>query len=279
MVATTFIMQSCSEDELPAAPSVALDATALSAKAGEEITIVATITAPGGFSKISVQKFWGDTAEGAPEESTTLINNTYNFTYTVTEDDVEPILKFRFTATDNNSKTSAPIETVVDVELTMTQLLLKFDWLLVDEIRQLTGESDIADAYTDDVYRFYTDGTYDKSIGAKADDFSDLWFNYCYWNLDESTGRLLMSRTGAFLEDAYDTLNITSITSIAIDADVTYYGLDVFNTGNEPVPYLPVEEYVKKLSAQARSSNFDPYMPGPDDDQTGPANACNDVTW
>lgn len=277
MFAAALIMQSCEED--PASPSVMLDNTELSAKAGEQIVIVATVTAPGGFSKLSIQKFWGDDMQGDPTEVTTLTDGAYTYTYTVTEDDVEPILKFQFVAIDNDGKASSPIETVVDVELTMTQLLLKYDWLLSDEIRGLTGESDISDVYTDDVYRFYEDGTYDKSIGAKVDAFNDIWYNHCYWNLDEVTGQLLMARTGAYLGQVYDTLNITSISSTLIEADVTYYGLDAFNVGGEDVPYEAVEEYVKKLAAQPRSANFDPYLNGPDDDLTGPANACNDVPW
>ena len=279
VVAAAFIMQSCSEDEVPAAPSVTLDATELMAKAGEEITIVATITAPGGFSKISVQKFWGDTAEGAPEESTTLINNTYNFTYTVTEDDVEPILKFRFTATDNNSKTSAPVETVVDVELNMAQILVKYDWLHTEAVREKTGEEEISDHDADNVFRYEADGTYQMSYGTVFSDFEGL-NQYCYWTVNEETGRLIRSvssfngATWEFTVDRRDTLDITNLTELVMEANTILRGLDQL----DPL-YDPVENYKYKYAAQAKSASFDPYKPGADDD-AGPANGvCVDVDF
>ncbi len=269
LFAGVFALQSCEKDK--AAPSVTLDNTELSAKAGESIAIVATVTAEAGFSKISVQKYWGDTEEGAPTESTTLTDGKYTFNYTVTEDDVEPILKFRFTAFDVDGQASSPVETVVDVELTKAQLLVKFDWLLSDEIRKKTGMSDISDVYTDDVYRFNSDGTYDKSVGEKADDFGDLWYNYCYWEVNEETGRLIMTRTGAFLGDVRDTLDITTIDASKLEADVIYRGLDQFDPS-----YDAVEEYNKIMTTLAKGSDFDPYHPGPEDDAGVHAGPCND---
>jgi hypothetical protein len=153
----------------------------------------------------------------------------------------------------------------------MTQILLKYDWLLTDEIRVKTGESDISDAYTDDVYRFNEDGTYQKSIGEKVDDFSDIWYKHCTWNIDEETGVLKMHRTGAFGSDVYDVMTITSLTKEALEADIVYEGLDAFDPS-----YDPIEDYVKKMSAQAKGSSFDPYGVGPDDDVEGPsATPCN----
>ena len=270
LLAMGVVLQSCKEEF--AAPTVTLENTEISAKAGEGIAIIATVTAPAGFSKLTVQKFWGDTEEGAPTEVTTLTDNKYTFNYTVTEDDVEPILKFRFTALDNDGKASAPVEAVVDVELTKAQLLVKYDWLLTDEIRKKTGESDISDVYTDDVYRFNNDGTWDRSIGEKADDFNDLWYNHCYWEVNEETGRLILSLVGAFLEDRRDTLDITTLNSDILKADVIYRGLDIFDP-----TYDPVEEYEKQMTAQAKGANFDPYHPGPEDDDGLHTGECYDL--
>ncbi|MCG8308889.1 MAG: hypothetical protein MI975_15955 [Cytophagales bacterium] len=273
--ALTF-MYSCSEDD-PAEPTISLSETQITAKAGETIKVTVTMTAEAGFNKLIVTKLWDGSAQNT-DEITNITGNSYEFEYEVLVDDADYILSFNFKVVDKDGR-EAQAELVVEVELTMTQLLLKYDWLLADEVRVKTGESDISDPYTDDVYRFHADGSYDKSIGDKADSFSDLWFNYCYWNLNEETGMLIMTRTGAFLEDVRDTVNITKIDAEVMEGDVIYRGLDAFNTGGEAVPYEPVEEYVKKFAAQAKGSNFDPYMPGPDDDDTGPAKACNDIDW
>ena len=274
MFAVAAIFPSCKED--PAAPSVLLDNTALSAKAGEEISIVATVTAPGGLSSLSIQKFWDDTEVGDPTEVSSLTGGEYTFMYTVTQDDVEPILKFRFTATDGNGKTSTPVEAVVDVELTKAQLLVKYDWLHYSSVRKATGSEDISDADGDDVYRFSEDGTYQVSYGSAYSGFEGL-DQFCYWQVNEETGRLIMTKssfngaTWLFDVDKRDTLDITSLTDMQMEADVILRGLDFFNDGTQDVPYKAEEDYSFKYSAQAKGSSFDPYKEGPDDD-AGPSN-------
>jgi hypothetical protein len=123
--------------------------------------------------------------------------------------------------TDNKGKTASQ-ETVITVELTPLQILLKYNWRLDAEIRQKTGTDEINDVYKDDVYRFNADGTYDKSIGALNDAFGDALNNYCYYDLNENTLRLLMSRSGAFGDEYTDTLNITVIDETKLHADVNY---------------------------------------------------------
>jgi len=266
--------QSCDDDDDSNPPTIALSDELINAKAGEEISVNVTVVAEAGLDKVIVTALHDGVAFGTSQEFTDL---TFTFTYTVSEEDVDPILTFNFTAIDNDGQEISK-ELVVDVELTMKQLLLKYNWKLTEEIRELTSKNEIADVYTDDVYRFNADGTYDKSIGAKVDDFSDLWFNYCYWNLDETEARLILSRTGAFLENASDTIMITSIDATELRGDVIYYGLDVFNTGTETVPYEAVENFEKVFFSVAKSDDFDPYQVGADDD-AGPAGVCNDVTW
>ena len=49
---------------------------------------------------------------------------------------------------------------------------------------------------------------------------------------------------------------------------------------SESVVYrMPMKEYEKRFVAVAKTSNFDPYMPGATDDETGPAGMCADVTF
>lgn len=266
LISATFFVTSCTEDF--EAPTVALSEEAIDAKAGEEISVTVTVTAPAGLDKVVATMLHDGVAVGTPME---YMETSFTYTYTVTEDDVDPILSINFTATDLEGQEGEK-ELVVDVELTMTQLLLKYDWLLSEEIRETTNTNDISDVYTDDLYRFYEDGTYDKSIGAKVDAFSDLWFNYCYWKLDEATSTLIMSRTGAYLEDVRDTINITLLDATELRGNVVYYGLDVFDPS-----YAAVENYEKVFAAMAKGENFDPYQIGSDDD-AGPAGVCNDVT-
>lgn len=268
---SAIFVSSCKKED---PPSITLSQELISVNAGETISVTVSVDAPAGLDKVVVTQLHDGTAVGNPQEFTTA---PFDFTYTVTEDDVDPILSFNFKAIDTEEQEGEK-ELVVDVALTMTQLLLKYDWQLTSEVRELTGENDISETYTDDIYRFHADGSYDKSIGAMVDDFSDLWFNYCYWNLDEANSTLYLSRTGAFLEDVRDTIQITTLDHSLLEGTVVYYGLDVFNTGEEVVPYEAVENYIKGFSAVAKSENFDPYQAGADDD-AGPAGVCNEIEW
>ncbi len=266
------LMTSCSEDESFTDPEISLSPTTAIASPGETVDITVTISADPEAENVVVSKLWDGAVQGT-ETITTITDNTFTLSYTVEDEDADHITVLNFLLTDSRGNT-AETEFVLDVELTAIQLLLKYNWRLNEEIRQKTNENDINDVYTDDVYQFNADGTYQKSIGENADDFSDLWYNYCYYDLNETTLRLLMSRTGAFAEEVTDTLNVTVIDAEKLYADVTYYGLDVFDSS-----YDPVEEYEKRFVAVAKTSSFDPYMPGPDDDATGPAGFCADVEF
>ncbi|MEQ9405935.1 MAG: hypothetical protein RIM99_20255 [Cyclobacteriaceae bacterium] len=266
-------LSSCGDDDVTFAdPTIELSENATTASPGEEISVTVTATTDATFESIVVTKLWDGNSQGTltidelPEEP-------FTYTYTVLDEDADHILSFNFLITDSQDKT-ASVDWVVTVELTPMQLLVKYDWNLSDEIRQKTSASDIADVYKDDVYRFNTDGTYAKSNGGTADDFNDGWYNYCFYDLNETTLRLLMSRTGAFGEDEVDTLNITVISDTQILADVTYYDLDQLDA-----TYDPVEEYEKQFSAVAKTESFDPYGTGADDD-AGPANMdCIEQTF
>ena len=270
LVAATGFLASCDDEEDFAAPTLSLSETSVTASPGDEVSVTVNTTTDAGFKNLVVKKLWDGVVQ---DEETFTSPLTTPYTYTVTDEDADHILSLNFTVTDNASKTASS-DLVITVELTPLQLLQKYNWRLSEEIRKKTNENDITDAYTDDVYRFNEDGTYDKSIGEKADDFGDLWYNYCYYDLNEESMRLLMSRTGAFGEEVTDTLNITVIDETKLHADVTYYGLDQFDPN-----YDPVEEYEKRFVAVAKTDTFDPYAPGATDDETGPANMCADVTF
>ncbi len=269
------LLTSCKNDSSPKLPTISLDNESIQAKAGDVINVGVTYTTPEGFDQLKIEK----KLDGSVQDTDTITedtNGSYSFEYEVLVDDSDGILSFTFTIYDE-AEAAASKDLVVEVELTNEQIMTKYDWLLTQEIRKKTGEDDITDAYTDDVYRFHMGGTYDKSIGEKQDDFSDAWFNHCYWNLDDQDV-LIMTRTGAFGEDVRDTLYINTLTADELRADVVYYGLDEFNTGEEEVPYEPVEEYEKVFAAQPKGDNFDPYKPGSEDD-AGPAGFCNDVEF
>ncbi len=274
MFAAALILQSCEDDD-PAAPSILLDNPTVSAKVGEEITITGTVTAPGGFKSVSVEKFWNDDSQGAPTV-TDISSSDFSFLYTVTEDDVEPILKFQFIATDANGNSGAPAESVVDVELTKAQILVKFDWLHASAIRVTTGEEEIAPHDADNVFRYNSNGTYQLSYGTVAGDFDGV-DQYCYWEVNEETGRLIRTRTSfnwntwVYDVDARDTLDITELTSTEMVADYIIRGLDAFDP-----TYEPVEDYIYTFAAQAKGDNFDPYAPGPEDDAGPTEGDCID---
>lgn len=266
--AITMFMISCDKDEDAAAPSVTLDNEILSSNVGETIEITATVDAPGGFDKLVVSKLHNGTSVDNSEY--TEEKSSYVFTYVIVEEDVDPILTFNFTAYDKAGKTGSR-EAIVDIGLTMTQTLLKYDWLLTEEIREKTGKNDISDEYTDDIYRFHEDGTWQRSFGEKTGIFDGL-DSYCYWNLDEETGLFQMSRTDWQGTTTIDTLTITELSSSAFVADAIYRDLDLLDDS-----YDPIENFVKKFAAQARGANFDPYKVGAGDDN-GPID-CETVVW
>jgi hypothetical protein len=276
LIAGVLFITSCKDNDAdPELPTLALETQSIQGKAGESISVNVNYTTPEGFQELTIEKKLDGESQSS-ESITQAGSGSYTFEYTLQEDDSEGILTFTFTVFDK-AEANASKDLVVEVELTEQQMMTRYDWLLSEEIRENTGENDISEAYTDDVYRFHEDGTYDKSIGEKADDFSDAWFNHCYWNLDDD-GVLIMTRTGAFVEDVRDTLYVQSITTEELEAEVIYRGLDVFNTGEEEVPYEPVETYTKVFVSQPKGANFDPYGPGSEDD-AGPAGSCIEVTF
>jgi hypothetical protein len=264
VIAGAGFLSSCGEDEVVYAdPTISLSETITTAAPGEEISVTVTATTDAEFTSVVITKLW----DGALKETETInaLPDPFTYSYTVLEEDADHILSFNFLLTDAEGKT-ASVDWIVTVELTPMQLLLKYDWNLSDEIRKKTSTSDINQVYKDDIYRFNEDGTYAKSNGGTADDFGDSWYNYCYYSFNEETLLLLMSRTGAFGEDEVDTLNVTTIDESQIIADVTYKGLNELDE-----KYDAVEEYEKKFAAVAKTSSFDPYGTGADDD-AGPAN-------
>lgn len=269
-IAGTAFLVSCSDDE-DGKPSISLSETDATASAGDEVAVTITTKTPAGFKSLVVTKMWDGVAVPGEEETfTEPLDDDY--VYTVVEEDADHVVTINFTVTDKNNKTDSK-DLVITIELTARQLLLKYNWRLDQEIWKETGDNEITDAYTDDVYRFNANGTYDKSIGAKVDDFSDLWYNYCYYDLNGNTLKLLMSRTGAFGEKVTDTLRITVIDATKLYANVTYYGLDVFDD-----KYGPVEEFEKRFVAVAKVASFDKYQAGAADDG-GPAGYCEEVDF
>jgi hypothetical protein len=275
ILAMAAFLSSCDGDEDSFdAPTLSLSQTEITASPGEEVTVDIDASTDGGFKDLVVKKMWDD----ATQDEETFTTLPANYSYTVTEEDAEHVLKLNFTVTDNQGKTASK-DLVITVELTPTQILLKYDWKLTEEIRKKTNENDIADAYTDDVYRFNADGTYQKSIGEKNDGFNDLVHNYCFYDLNENTNentmRLLMSSyDGWNLVDKTDTLTIVLLDDTEMHADVTYYDLDQLDP-----TYDPVEEYQKRFVAVAKGSNFDPYLAGSEDDETGPVDHCTEVVF
>jgi hypothetical protein len=273
VIAGVSLIASCSDDDEDFdAPTINLSITEITAAPGDDVSVTVTTTTDAGFQSLVVKKLW----EGVAQDDETLTTApTTPIVYTVTEEDADHVVTLNFTVTDQKGKT-AEKELVITVELTPRQLLLKYNWNLSQELwKDNSNSNEISDVYNDDVYRFNDDGTYDKSIGAKVDDFSDVWFKHCYYDLNDNTLKLLMSRTGAFLDEVTDTLRITSISETEMRADVTYYDLDQLDE-----KYDAVEEFTKVFVAVPKSSTFDPYGAGAADDAEGPWEGdCADVIF
>jgi hypothetical protein len=267
---TAGFLASCSDDE-DNSPSISLSETDVTASAGDEVAVTVSTKTPAGFGSLVVTKLWDGVPVVGEEEIFDAEQDEY--VYTVVEEDADHVVTINFKVIDDDNK-SASKDLVITIELTARQLLLKYNWRLSEEIWVAEGTNEISDVYNDDVYRFNADGTYNKSIGAKVDDFSDIWYNYCYYDLNGTTLKLLMSRTGAFGEKVTDTLRISLINDTQLEADVTYYDLNVLDD-----KYDAVEEFKKKFVAVAKVASFDPYQAGATDDTTGPAGYCEEVEF
>jgi hypothetical protein len=271
ILAMAGFLTSCDgDDESFEAPTISLSETAVTASPGDEVTVTIDATTDGGFKNLVVTKLWDGASQGV-ETFTTL---PADYTYTVTDEDADHILSLNFTVNDNQGKSSAK-DLVITVELTPMQVLLKYDWRLDQEIREKTGEDDLQEFYTDDVYRFHADGTYQKSVGANNDAFNDLVTNYCFYDLNETSMRLLMNRyDGWNAKYITDTLDIVLLNDTEMHADLNEYDLDQLDP-----TYDPIEAYQKHFVALARGTSFDPYSPGPDDDDGAVEHVCTPVEF
>jgi hypothetical protein len=271
VIAGVGLIASCSDDDDFAAPTIALSITEITAAPGEDVSVTVTTTTDAGFQSLVVKKLWEDDVQ---DEETITTAPTTPYVYTVTEEDADHVVKLNFTVTDKEGRTAAK-DLVITVELTPLQVLLKYDWRLNEEIWKDDQSNQISDPYKDDIYRFNEDGTYQKSIGANADDFNDLITNYCFYDLNENTMRLLMSKYDGWNQvDITDTLDIVLLNDTEMRADVTYLGLDQLDP-----KYDESEPFQKRFVAVPKASTFDPYMPGATDDETGPVDHCTDVVF
>ena len=271
------LLISCSDDdESPNAPSISLSQTTIDVQAEQSNSVTVNYASFATSHTITVTKYLDGVMDGASENIPSSTGNgsfTYEFSVTVDDSD-SGIIKYNFTITDNIGQVSQT-ELVVNIELTKRQLLLKYDWLLTDEIRVKTGASDIDPNTADDVYRFNEDGSYQRSFGALVVETWDDWYNHCQWDLNEETGVLKLYRIGAFGTNVYDVMTITLINKEEINADIVYLGLDVFDPS-----YDTEEDYIKKFAAQAKGGSFDPYRAGSDDDATGAyGTACGEADF
>lgn len=267
-------LASCSDDEGTEKPDISLSETSVTASSGDEVTVTLDISTDAGFESLVVTKLW----DGQSQNVETFDTPQSSYTYTVVDDDADHVLTLNFTVTDSKGRT-AQQELVITIELSARQILLKYDWRHNEEIREKTSENEIQDYYTDDVYRFNADGTWQKSIGSKSDGWGDELSTYCYYNLNNNTLRLLLSQTTydskTWAKITYvDTLDVTQIDETKLYADVKLYGLDELDA-----TYDPVEVYERRFVAVARASSFDPYKPGSSDDTTGPKpeDSCEDI--
>lgn len=275
MLAMSFIvMSSCDEDD-PAAPTINLSETSIDAKAGETISVEVTFMSEAGAKSITVTKLWDGESQGSETVTGDDLDDDLVFDYEVEEDDADYVLTFNFLIEDNDGQTDE-VELVVNVELTMSQLLVKYDWQFVGDILDRTDGNIAQAGRLDDVLRFNADGTYVWGFGSERDDF-DNFSVYCTWDLNEETGLLRMSRMELnFSTFAYDVQKIDELTIATINDEVleseiyTVEGLDVFDEN-----LMPSEDVITKYSAIAKGSSFVPYIP----DQAEPTGTCEAAPW
>ncbi len=101
------------DDIIPGAPTISLSETTLTAEVDDVVGVTVNVDAPTGFKSLVVKKMHGAT-EISSESITTLPNNTYDFEYTILEEDINVGLKFNFTVTANNMQ-MATVDLVITV--------------------------------------------------------------------------------------------------------------------------------------------------------------------
>ncbi len=113
MVLTTSCGTQEEEDVTPAAPAITItgitDPASATANVGQAVNFTVNVVAPGGFNVIRVDKTVGtgataDYAEKSKEAGQTVINFTYDFTYTPTADVAGQDVTFDFEVVDDNGK-------------------------------------------------------------------------------------------------------------------------------------------------------------------------------
>jgi len=238
-------------------PTIQLSQTSATGSSGDEISVSVTTATDGGFKSLVVTKLWDGDAQDT-ETFNAPLSGAY--TYTVVDEDADHVVTINFTVTDNEGRT-ASAELVISIELTARQLLLKYNWQKSEEIRDADETNYINAAYVDDIYRFNADGTYNKSIGELNDGLGDVLNQYCIYDFNDNTLRLLLSKTDFLGGETVDTLNITVIDDTQLRASTTIYGLDFFGP-----PFTAVEPFTFTYVAVPKSSNFDAYAPGAADD-------------
>lgn len=172
--------QSCDDDDDDPVTTIAIDKTQTALlDVGDEVT--ATITIVSAEVKSFTYSKVIDNENSTPVDvlaNLTKVGNTYtyNFSYTIVENDDLHTLGFEFVIIDKNDL-SETVSLLVQTNLSLRSTFVKYDWTITGEDHVDWGDL-LTDADAAKTLRFNEDGTYDVDLSA---DFAGSGHHFCYW--------------------------------------------------------------------------------------------------
>jgi len=184
LVLSVSVFNACKDNDNEPVTTISLDKDQTeSLNIGDIVT--ATVTIVSAEVKTFTYTKVVDNENGIPVDVTANLTKdgntyTYNFTYTLVENDDLHTLGFEFNVVDKNglSKTASLL---VQTNLSTRSAFVKYDWHITAE--QWLGSSVLTEADSLKVFRFYEDGTYEVDLSAQ---YAAPTHHFCYWVYKET---------------------------------------------------------------------------------------------
>jgi hypothetical protein len=242
-----FTFSACDKDDDDSfpAPTVSLSVETFTGKVGESASVVATVTAPGGFKELRVTKYLGTTVDASFGTAGTQTVTTVPFTlnYDLGEEGLTTPVRFNFEAEDDKGKTG-DADLIITTEPSVRYLLTSFNWQWKSKMGKCLAadpeEELIEECEKDNVYIFNEDGSMTIDYGALTGsgggtcDFDGLK-PPASWTLSADEGQLTITSVNVFDPNdvQVEVYNITDFSFTSIKStqtvDLTVFGCVIWD--------------------------------------------------
>ena len=181
------VFHSCNKDDDDPETAIAIDKTQTELlNIGDEVT--AAITIISAEVKTFTYTKVVDDVNSTPVDVTASLTKdgntyTYNFSYTLVENDDLHTLGFEFEVIDKND-VSKTIALLVQTNLSTRSTFVKYDWTITGEDHAVWGDL-LTDADAAKIFRFDEDGTYEVDL---SPDYASSTHHFCFWVFKETSG-------------------------------------------------------------------------------------------